>query len=1489
MPDENRMEKRQHVLADFGEFALRSDDLDAVLTEACRLIANALGTGRAKVLEITDEGRTLFVRAGVGWDKGVVGRVRLPMGELSSETYAITLGGPVITNDFATEDRFDFPAFLKEAGVKALANVPILLPGGGLFGLLQVDAPEPRAFRDEDTQFLRTYATILGPVIDRLIKVQALGATEERFRTIVEAARDYAIFLTDPQNRITVWLPGAEAVFGWTAAEAIGQPSAILYTPEDQQAGVPEAEMKTAREDGSAPDVRWHLRKDGSHVFIEGSVVALWNGAGELRGFQKIGQDVTKRHLSEEALRESEGRLRTLVSTGSATLYRMSPDWRLMYQLDSQSLAITSEPIKDWADKYIPAEDRPQVHAAIEQAIRSKSLFELEHRVLLADGSIGWVLSRAVPLLDPDDGITEWFGSGSDVTERRMAVEKLRESREKYHLLFSSIDEGFCIIEMLFDENDQGIDYVFLETNPVFEQQAGFKITPGQRMREVAPEHEKFWFDIYGRIALTGEPARFEHHAASFGVFYDVYAFRVDEPKRRRVAVLFRNITERKRAEEALRESEELRRIALEGGGMGAWRLDSRDRSVRADDVVQKLLGMQASPQPHRVSTYADRMCLEGAAWLEAAMTKEIAPDEEFHGQVQVASGPTAGRWVQLRGRAERVRPWIINGVSFDITEQRLAEQKLRASEAQLAAAFESVPAGVAVIGMDGKVLLANGEYRRFLPNGIIPSRDPDHGHCWQAWDDDGRLIAQQDYPSARALRGEPVIPGQEMLYTHPDGRELWTNVATAPTRDDTGRVTGCVSVISDITERKAAEAALRRSEAHLEAELRHTTLLRDLAARLVTEESARAIYEEILSTALAIMESDAGTVQVYDPETASLVLLVAKGFPRDMLSRFHRVDAASNTACGNALRAGRRTFVDFDKDPLDEVGRVHVEADVRSAQATPLLSRDGSPIGMLNTHWRASGHRPSEAQLGFLDLLARQAADLIEQRRAEAARRESEARFRTLAQTMPQLVWTAVDGGECTWVSPRWAEFTGRPAKEMLAWGWLEVVHPDDRAQARAAWIEATARGHLEIELRLRRADGAWRWFQVRGLPVPGAAGEAQQWCGACADVTELKEAEASLRAARDAAEAANREKSRFLASVSHDLRQPVMAAILFLEVLTKSALGKAERELVDVLVLSLNSLTGMLNGLLEVARLDAGIVQVDVREFDLDDLLQRLHNEFRGLAREARLRLHMPPAPWTVRSDPLLVELILRNLISNALKFTETGGISVEVRVDGTAVDIEVSDTGVGIVPKDVERIFEEYFQAGNTARDHSRGFGIGLATVRRVAALLSTEVTVRSEPGQGSTFTLQLPLAVEPGTTAEGAEDEFGLDEPCGTLDGRIALVVDDEPLVLRSLELMLKTLGITVYAARTLADAEAILDGLDQPPDIIISDYTLARGERGTDAIASARRRGTSIAVLITGDTSAARLAEARRSGAQLLHKPIDPGVLEDLLAAAVTAL
>lgn len=326
MTDVDGMRKRQQVLADFGELALHSDDLDEVLTSACKLVAEALRTDRAKILEIQDDGRTLFVRAGCGWAHDVVGRLRMPMDEHTSETYAISRGEPVVSRNVIEESRFEVVPFMKDAGVVALVNVPIFVPGRTPFGLLQVDADEQRDFGDDEIDFLRTYAMILGPVIDRLVKVRELRASEERFRLIVENARDYAIFVADQDDRITDWLPGAESVFGWTEDEAIGQSGAILFTPEDRNARIHEEEIGTAFRDGWAPNVRWHLHKDGHRVFIDGSVTALRHDDPSLRGYLKIGQDVTNRKQAEEVqavlVAELQHRTRNLLGVVQAVAER---------------------------------------------------------------------------------------------------------------------------------------------------------------------------------------------------------------------------------------------------------------------------------------------------------------------------------------------------------------------------------------------------------------------------------------------------------------------------------------------------------------------------------------------------------------------------------------------------------------------------------------------------------------------------------------------------------------------------------------------------------------------------------------------------------------------------------------------------------------------------------------------------------------------------------------------------------------------------------------------------------------------------------------------------------------------------------------------------------------------------------------------------------------------------------------------------------------
>lgn len=312
------LKQRQKALAAFGTFVLDHDDLQSVLEEACRIIAAALDADFSNVAEIDHKSGTGLIRAGYGWKPGAIDQMRIDFGERSSEACAIEKGQPVITNDLAQEDRFDFAEFLYDHGVVGLVNVPIFLPGRRPWGVLQVDVRKPRTFDEEDVDFLRTYAMTLGPVIDRLETARELSATDERLRLIAENAQDYVIVLSDPEDRITDWLAGSARILGWSAEEMLGRTTEMLFTQKDREDEVPARELAQATAGGAALNVRWHVRKDGRRVFLDGHTVALKGPDGNVRGFLKIAQDMTDRKRAQERqavlLAELQHRVRNILA-----------------------------------------------------------------------------------------------------------------------------------------------------------------------------------------------------------------------------------------------------------------------------------------------------------------------------------------------------------------------------------------------------------------------------------------------------------------------------------------------------------------------------------------------------------------------------------------------------------------------------------------------------------------------------------------------------------------------------------------------------------------------------------------------------------------------------------------------------------------------------------------------------------------------------------------------------------------------------------------------------------------------------------------------------------------------------------------------------------------------------------------------------------------------------------------------------------------------
>jgi signal transduction histidine kinase/DNA-binding NarL/FixJ family response regulator len=360
---------------------------------------------------------------------------------------------------------------------------------------------------------------------------------------------------------------------------------------------------------------------------------------------------------------------------------------------------------------------------------------------------------------------------------------------------------------------------------------------------------------------------------------------------------------------------------------------------------------------------------------------------------------------------------------------------------------------------------------------------------------------------------------------------------------------------------------------------------------------------------------------------------------------------------------------------------------------------------------------------------------------------------------------------------------------------------------------------------------------------------------------------------------EAANLAKSRFLAAASHDLRQPLHALNLFVTQL-RSEKDQAEKiRLIEQINVATGAMNDLFNALLDISKLDAGVLAPTISQFPIDQLLKRIGMTFAATAREKALRLRIISNDAWIRTDFILLERILLNLVSNALRYTVKGGVVVGCRRRPNLLRIEVWDTGVGVPENQRENIFREFYRLGTAEQDRGHGLGLGLAIVDRLCRLLGHPIELTSAVGRGSRFAVSLPLAT-PRPVAQPS--------PAAAIDlamGKFVVVVDDDALVLDAMGGILKSWGCSVATAKSDTDALAALAGHARQPDLIISDYRLGDGRTGFDVIERLRSSfGAHIpAFLISGDTAPERLREARASGYYLLHKPVLPMTLRSVVS------
>jgi PAS domain S-box-containing protein len=830
--------------------------------------------------------------------------------------------------------------------------------------------------------------------------------------------------------------------------------------------------------------------------------------------------------------------------------------------------------------------------------------------------------------------------------------------------------------------------------------------------------------------------------------------------------------------------------------------------------------------------------------------------------------------------------------------ELRGAQQALEASRLQYLQLFQSVPLACLAVNAAGIVGEANAAAERqfSLPMLRLKGRpltllvdSVDHGRLFTAL---GRL---RD-------RGEWVR--QEFRYLGPQGTVIdGLTDARRVTLDDSDRG-DVLLTITDLTERNAW--------------LREVQQARDDAER------ARADYHHILqSVGDGILGVDAdGRIRFVNAAatamTGHLDLDLIGRPPSDLFAgpaaeaeevsggRSGSDAAPAAPLGGGAARAlalsltdGRPRSVTCEKLRREDGGTLLVEVTI-----SPMLS---SGMRLAPMEDRIQG-----AVVAFRDVTAR--------RTAEAALNLSERRHRVLVQSLHDaLAMTAVDGRSL--LANAMADgLLGGPARALLdptAPAFDEEGRGEGKADGQLAPATApdtvvpTTAGRRFIDANGNRLHGLppaaeaarsgkpvaeriigvvegeeatapTRWLRVSSRPVADPAGRVEAVVSSVADITAVKALERELNVALDARE-------RFLAAASHDLRQPVQALLLLSDLLMKETLPDGARRMAEQIQSSLGGLGGMLDGMLDISKLEAGLIAPNPETVDIAALLGRLHGEFAHAAGKAGQSLRLVAPHLTTWTDPRLLERVLRNLLTNALRFAPGGRVLLGARRRGDRLQIEVWDSGIGIADQHIDRIFQDFFQVGNAARDRREGLGLGLSIAKRLVTMLGGTIDVTSSLGRGSRFTVCLPLT----EANSGAVEQAGSVGAAGAADdgGRLVMLVEDDAVIRMALVLMLEDWNYRVVEAGSGAEAEELLGHLidsGEEPDLILADYRLPEGTTGLMVMDMVRRRLSRDVpgVLLTGDTSADRLREAAGAQCALLHKPIQPSRLHDTLASVL---
>lgn len=758
------------------------------------------------------------------------------------------------------------------------------------------------------------------------------------------------------------------------------------------------------------------------------------------------------------------------------------------------------------------------------------------------------------------------------------------------------------------------------------------------------------------------------------------------------------DITERKQAEERLRLSEERLRLATYFAEVGFWDVDLVNDELTWPASVKTMFGISADMPVSMTDFYTglhpDDRELTTEAFLAACdPLKKAVYDVEYR---TIGKEDGVIRWVAAKGRGvfdEQQRCVRVIGTAIDVSTRRQAEQALRDSEARLRVLTENAKVGLVVNGPDHRYRFVNQAYADILG---LPSADIVGKHVSEILP---HVYEQQIRPRLeRAFVGEAVT--YELVVPPRSGDDVRRYAVTYQPANQAGGMPIVIVVIYDVTELKKAQEEAERA--------------RNLLA---------AFIDAVPGVVFA--KNREGQMLIANRGTTNLI---GKP-PQDYLGK---TDA-------EFLNDGKQAAVimETDRRVMDNGITEQIEEEIQLT--------DGTPVVFFST--KAPLRNDANEIIGLIS----SSIDITARKKAEAALRESESALRTLANAMPMLTWMAHPDGWIFWYNNRWYEYTGTSVMDMAGWGWESVHNPEYLPLVKERWMESIAAGtSFEMTFPLRGADGVFRPFLTRAVPMLDSGGQITRWFGSNTDVSPERAIQAKLEASETRLREADHRKDVFLATLAHELRNPLApirnaAAILAFPSLTTDQIKSAQQ----IIQRQVKHMALLLDDLLDIARITQDKLELKKEKVLLSSVIDSAVEAVNPLIerRMHQLEVIIPKEDFVVVGDPLRLSQIISNLLTNAAKYTDPEGkILLSAQKEDGKLFISITDNGIGISTHALPNLFTMFSQIAETTSRSDGGLGIGLALAKGLVEMHGGTLEAFSQGlGHGSTFTFYLPLPI------------------------------------------------------------------------------------------------------------------------------------------------